>query len=235
MDGKTIPQETQQTPEVRFQFDTTLGQAAVDGNQMPLMLFALRRGNRKGWLYGRILVILLALALCLLGVQVITLLALLLAAFSLWDLYNLTISGLRRQLRSCIRFAKKQPRSRFSQASPVRIFFSDAEFSVWNPDEQRKLMGFPLQRLFTVESDSLFFITFEQRIRGLRRQTSRTTTVVRKDAITYGTTEEFRTFLQSFAKSPIKTYDISFPEVQELMDELNQCSLQALSAEQAHS
>ena len=235
MDEKTISQETQQTQEVRFQFDTTLGQATVDGNQMPLMLFALRRGNRKGWLYGRILVILLALALCLLGIQVITLLALLLAAFSLWDLYNLTISGLRRQLRSCIRFAKKQPHSRFSQASPARIFFSDAEFSVWNPDEQRKLMSFPLQRLYTVESDSLFFITFEQRIRGLRRQSSRTTTVVRKDAITYGTVEEFRAFLQSFAKSPIKTYDISFPEVQELVDELNQCSLQALSAESAQS
>ena len=77
-------QPAQESSEVRYQFDTTLGQATIDGNLMPVMLFALRRGNRGAWLYGRIAIIVIALALCLLRIQLLTMIALLIVASSLW-------------------------------------------------------------------------------------------------------------------------------------------------------
>ncbi len=219
-------QPAQESSEVRYQFDTTLGQATIDGNLMPVMLFALRRGNRGAWLYGRIAIIVIALALCLLRIQLLTMIALLIVASSLWDLYNLSIKGLQRQLRACIRFAKQQGKVPRPPESRVRVFFSDAEFSVWDPDQQRKLLSFPLNKLYVVESEELFFITFEERSgRRWRRNKNRTTTVVRKDAITYGTVDEFRSFLQGYCKAKIKLYDIHFPAIQDLLDELNRSSL----------
>ena len=220
-------QPAQQSSEIRYQFDTTLGQATIDGNLMPVMLFALRRGNRRTWLFSRIAIIVVALALCLLRIQILLLIGLLLIASAIWDLYNLSISGLRRQLRACIRFTKQQGKTSRPPESRIRVFFSDTEFSVWDPDQQRRLLSFPMEHLSSaVESDELFFITFEERKgRRRRRNANRTTTVVRKDAITYGEIDEFRAFLQSRCKDKIKLYDVRFPAVQDLLDELNRSSL----------
>ena len=235
MEEHTAVQAARQDQEVRFQFDTTLAQAAVDGNLMPLMLFSMRRGRRPrlSFLWRGVLA-LIAVSLCFLQIPTVTLLALLLAAFLLWDLYGLTIHSLRRQLRACIRFAQRQNPGQHARDSRVRIFFTDRAFSVWNPDEGRKLMEFPLTKIFAVESDELFFITFEQKqkTRGLRRVTSRTTTVVRKDAMTYGTLPDFRTFLETVSGTPVRTFSLHFPEAADLMDELNRCNAPAAEQKQ---
>jgi len=210
------------TDEILFQFDTTLGQASVDGNLMPLMLFSLRRGGSgNAWLIIRAAAIVLCIGLCCLGIPTLTMVAALFAVTFAWDLFTLTNKGLERQLKQCLKFAQRQGPSTQDPNGNVRIFFSEKEFSVWNPDEERKLMGFPLDKLFVVESDKLFFITFESKHQRFRRRADNVTTVVRKSAITYGEISDFRAFLQQYCKNPIKKYAIDYPHVQHLVDEIN--------------
>ncbi len=208
--------------EILFQFDTTLGQASVDGNQMPLMLFSLRRGGSgKQWLLIRLAIIAACAAACLLQISTVTLLVLMVAVVVAVDVFSLTDKGLERQMKNCLKFARRQGGSTQDPDTRVRIFFSEREFSVWNPDFEKKLMGFPLDQLFVVESDELFFITFESKGQRFRRRANNVTTVVRKDAITYGEISDFRPFLQNYAKSPIKKYAIDYPKVQHIVDEIN--------------
>ena len=210
------------TDEILFQFDTTLGQASVDGNQMPLMLFSLRRGGSGNkWLLIRVTAIVICIALCFLNITTVTMLAGLFALVFAWDLYTLTNKGLERQIRNCLKFAQRQGPVHRDPNGNVRIFFSEKVFSVWNPDAEQQLMAFPLDRLFVVESDELFFITFESKKQRFRRRANNVTTVVRKSAITYGEISEFRAFLQTFCKSPIKKYAIDYPHVQDMVDEIN--------------
>jgi len=210
------------TDDILFQFDTTLGQASVDGNQMPLMLFSMRRGGSgNSWLVVRLLIIVACAGLCLLSISTLTLLAIMIAVVVAWDIYSLTNKGLERQIKNCLNFARRQGSSNRDPNSKVRIFFSEKAFSVWDPDEEKQLMEFPLLQLFVVESDDLFFITFESKGQRFRRRANNITTVVRKSAITYGEISEFRLFLQKFCKAPIKQYEIDYPHVQHLVDEIN--------------
>ena len=210
------------TDEVLFQFDTTLGQASVDGNLMPLMLFSMRRdGSGNKWLIIRVAAIVGCIALCFLNNTTVTMLAILFALAFAWDLFTLTDKGLERQMKQCLKFAQRQGPSYQDPNGLVRIFFTEKEFSVWKPDEEKKLMGFLLDKLFVVESSELFFITFESKKQRFRRRADNITTVVRKDALTYGDISEFRVFLQKKCKNPIKTYAIDYPHVQHLVDEIN--------------
>ena len=214
--------------EILFQFDTTLGQASIDGNLMPLMLFSLRRGGSgKQWLFIRLAIIAVCAAVCLTGISTLMLVAGLIAFAVVLDIFSLTNKGLERQMKNCLKFARRQGGSTQDPNSNVRIFFSETEFSVWNPDLEKRLLNFPLDRLFVVESDTLFFITFESKGQRFRKKADNVTTVVRKSAITYGEIGDFRSFLQNYCKSPIKKYAIDYPHVQHIVDEINSITFTA--------